>query len=77
MKSLSHNRAHVCVCRYNMISGRYPFDGQTIYALLDNIAKGEYTLPEEADSVLVSLLKGVLEPDPDKRLDLNEISEHM
>jgi serine/threonine protein kinase len=60
-----------------MISGKYPFDGDTIYALFDNIGKAEYEMPDEADDVLASLIRGILEPDADKRLTLDQISNHI
>ena len=84
---------HFTMRRYNMISGKYPFDGETIYALFDNIAKGEYVLPAEAsDPILKSLLAGrclvcvwfpthifigILDKDPEKRSSLDEIAQHM
>ena len=45
-------------CRYNITTGKYPFEGDNIYKLFENIGKGEYTVPEEADSLLTDLIKG-------------------
>lgn len=42
-----------------MISGIYPFDGENLFVLLENISKGEYVLPAEAeDPIFQSLLTG-------------------
>lgn len=63
---------------YNLISGKYPFSGKTIYYLFDSIAKCKFEVPKQAngDELLRSLLLGMLEKDPNKRLSTNDISEH-
>lgn len=61
---------------YNMISGQFPFDGETTYALFESIAKCDYNIPIEADSQLADLLYGILERDPDKRLSIDSILNH-
>lgn len=38
----------------------YPFDGETIIKLYDNIAKAEYTMPEEWSDTLRTLIEGIL-----------------
>ena len=45
-------------CRYNITTGLYPFEGENIYKLFENIGKGKYTIPDTVDSVLSSLIEG-------------------
>jgi len=35
--------------RYNITTGKYPFEGENIYKLFENIGRGEFTVPEEVD----------------------------
>ena len=44
--------------RYNITTGLYPFEGENIYKLFENIGKGKYTIPDTVDSLLSSLLEG-------------------
>ena len=44
-------------CRYNFTTGKYPFEGDNIFRLFENIASGEYTIPNELDSSLAELLR--------------------
>ena len=46
------------VFRYNITTGLYPFEGENIYKLFENIGKGKYTIPESVDSILASLIEG-------------------
>jgi serine/threonine protein kinase len=64
------------VTLFNMISGKFPFDGDSIYNLFENIAKGVYTVPEEADTLLADLISKILEKDPAQRLTLEKIEGH-
>lgn len=41
-----------------MTTGKYPYDGDNIYKLFNNISKGVYTIPDSIDSVLTNLLHG-------------------
>jgi len=41
------------------MTGKYPFEGDNIYKLFENIGKGEYTIPDEVDALLSSLIKGI------------------
>ena len=50
---------HNFISRYNMTTGKYPYEGGNIYRLYENIGKGEYSIPEEVDSLLRSLLTGL------------------
>ena len=37
---------------YNFITGEYPFEGDTIFKLFENIGKGEFTVPQAVSSKL-------------------------
>uniref|UniRef100_A0A8B9HF61 non-specific serine/threonine protein kinase n=1 Tax=Astyanax mexicanus TaxID=7994 RepID=A0A8B9HF61_ASTMX len=47
------------VTLYNITTSLYPFEGDTIYKLFENIGKGDYTIPEECGPLLTDLLKGM------------------
>ena len=64
------------VTLYHMISGRYPFDGENIYALMEAIGKCEYQIPDTADEILGDLLVNIMEKDPKKRFNLEAITNH-
>ena len=42
-----------------MATGKYPFLGANIFRLYETIGKGEYTIPEEVDPLLHTLLEGM------------------
>lgn len=56
-----------------MTTGKYPFEGDTVFLLFENIARGEFTIPDNVDPLLSVLIKGMLEIDPDKRVSIQEI----
>lgn len=64
------------VTLYNMTTGKYPFDGDTIYKLFETIGRGEYSIPEELDLHLQNLIVGMLEKDPNERLTLQQVRHH-
>lgn len=43
---------------YNITTGLYPFEGDNIYKLFENIGKGDYTIPGDCGPPLSDLLKG-------------------
>lgn len=45
--------------RYNITTGKYPYGGDNIYKLFENIGKGEYTIPEDVSPALEQLLRGM------------------
>lgn len=63
-------------CRYNITTGLYPFEGDNIYKLYENIGRGEYTVPKEVEEPLKSLIEGMLQKDPDKRFTLQQVKRH-
>lgn len=62
--------------RYNLTTGIYPFEGDNIYKLYENIGRGEYTIPDDVEATLASLLEGMLQKEPDKRFTMQEIRHH-
>ncbi|TFK06541.1 AF4/FMR2 family member 3 [Platysternon megacephalum] len=64
------------VTLYNITTGLYPFEGDNIYKLFENIGKGDYTIPEDCGPPLSDLLKGMLEYDPAKRFSIQQIRQH-
>lgn len=64
------------VTLYNITSGKYPFEGENIYKLFENIGKGEFTIPEGVDDTLADLLRGMLNANPDNRLAIQQIRRH-
>lgn len=64
------------VTLYNITTGQYPFEGDTIYKLYENIGKGEYTIPEEVEEPLRSLIEGMLQKEAENRFSLQQIKKH-
>ncbi|XP_015758682.1 PREDICTED: serine/threonine-protein kinase STK11-like [Acropora digitifera] len=62
--------------RFNITTGKYPFEGENIYKLFENIGKGEFTVPEGVSDSLASLLKGMLDANPVNRLTIQKIRHH-
>ena len=44
---------------YNITTGLYPFEGDNIYKLFENIGRGEYTMPKTVDNLLADLIRGL------------------
>lgn len=42
--------AHRFFCRYMLVTGKVPFDGENLGALFENIAKGSFKLPDEVSN---------------------------
>ncbi|XP_011698803.1 PREDICTED: serine/threonine-protein kinase STK11 isoform X1 [Wasmannia auropunctata] len=64
------------VTLYNITTGLYPFEGDNIYKLYENIGRGEYTVPKEVEEPLKSLIEGMLQKDADKRFTLQQVKRH-
>ena len=62
--------------RYNIATGKYPFEGDNVYRLFENIGRGEYTIPDGVDQLLSDLLTGMLQYEPSKRFTIQQIKEH-
>lgn len=59
-----------------MTTGQYPFEGDNIYKLYENIGRGEYTIPSEVEEPLKSLIEGMLQKDAEKRFTLQQVKKH-
>nr|XP_010330740.1 serine/threonine-protein kinase STK11 isoform X1 [Saimiri boliviensis boliviensis] len=64
------------VTLYNITTGLYPFEGDNIYKLFENIGKGNYAIPGDCGPPLSDLLKGMLEYEPAKRFSIRQIRQH-
>ena len=64
------------VTLYNFTTGGYPFEGETIFKLFENIGKCEFSVPNYVDKVLESLLRAMLSLDPQDRPDIPTIRQH-
>ncbi|XP_075399839.1 serine/threonine-protein kinase STK11 [Tenrec ecaudatus] len=64
------------VTLYNITTGLYPFEGDNIYKLFENIGKGDYTIPSDCGPPLSDLLRGMLEYEPARRLSIQQIRRH-
>lgn len=58
------------------MTGQYPFEGDNIYRLFENISRGEFTIPSEIEDPLRDLLFGMLKKDPVERFSLQQIRQH-
>ncbi len=65
------------VTLFNILTGKYPFEGENIYRLFENIGKGELVIPDEVDENLGSLLTGMLNNDFEKRFNIQDIRRHL
>ncbi|KRY10875.1 Serine/threonine-protein kinase STK11, partial [Trichinella patagoniensis] len=65
------------VTLYNLVSGQYPFHGENVFILYENICSKQLQVPTDCvDPLLESLLRGMLEKDPDRRLSLRQVRRH-
>lgn len=63
------------VTLYNIVSGEYPFEGEVIMRLFDNIANQPLHMPKsvQLSKPLVNLLTAMLDKDPEKRMNMHDI----
>jgi serine/threonine-protein kinase 11 len=40
------------------VTGLYPFEGETVYKLFENIGLGDFTIPNDINELLQDLLRG-------------------
>lgn len=68
-------------CRYNLSTGKYPFEGDNLYKLLENIGKLNWRespqLLYDVDNNLADLIIGMLQEEPYKRLTLQQIKNEV
>ena len=63
------------VSLFNILTGKYPYEGETIYHLFENIGKKEVFIPEDLDSTVKSFLVGILCRDFESRFSIKEIKQ--
>jgi 5'-AMP-activated protein kinase, catalytic alpha subunit len=61
---------------YAMVCGCLPFEDDDTSLLYRKILRGEFDIPEHLSSDCVNLLKGILNTDPMRRLNIKEIRNH-
>ncbi|CAG2181434.1 unnamed protein product, partial [Oppiella nova] len=64
------------VTLFNLTTGKYPFEGDNIYRLFENISKCELIIPSDMDESLQSLIRGMLEKSPTDRFSIENIKYH-
>ena len=65
------------VTLFNITTGEYPYEGDNIYLLFNNIGKGNLKIPDCVDCNLKSMLKGLLEHDYRNRFTISDIRNHV
>ena len=61
---------------YQMLIGNCPFDAYNMPELLEKIDEGTYKIPTDLSYEVVSFLNGMLQYNPQKRLNASELSKH-
>ena len=61
---------------YEMAIGKNAFDAEKLDELIEKVEKGEYTVPTNLSKELISFINGMLQYDPDKRLNIEQLSNH-
>ena len=61
---------------YVMLCGYLPFDGKSNVDLFDKILKCKVNYPKNIDKNAMNLLKSILVPNPEKRINLEKIKKH-
>jgi serine/threonine-protein kinase 11 len=64
------------VTLFNFVTGDYPFQGDTIFKLFENIANGEYSFPCRVDRLLEDLVSQLLALEPDDRPNVRQALLH-
>ena len=64
------------VTLFNMITGQYPFAGDSIYALYHSIAHDALVVPPAVPPLLADLVAKMLEKEPSERAALDDVAAH-
>lgn len=63
------------VTLFNIITGKYPYEGDNIYHLFENIGKKEMLIPDNLEPVMLNFLTGLLCRDFHARFSIKDIKE--
>ncbi|ONK63957.1 uncharacterized protein A4U43_C07F20650 [Asparagus officinalis] len=66
----------VGVTLYYMVSGQYPFLGETLQDTYDKIVNNPLMLPDDINPQLKNLLEALLHKDPKQRITLHAVAQH-
>jgi hypothetical protein len=58
-----------------LVSGSYPFEGETVFLLFETISQGEFGLPPDTSPDLAALLRGMLRVPEESRFSLKDVKE--
>ena len=61
---------------YEMLIGKAAFDAEDMDELVDKIETGKYTVPTNLSKEVVSFLNGMLQYDPNRRLNIDQLAVH-
>ena len=61
---------------YEMLIGKCVFNAEDLDALVDKVEKGTYTVPTKLSKEVISFLNGMLQYEPNMRLNINQLSNH-
>ncbi|XP_041360181.1 serine/threonine-protein kinase STK11-like [Gigantopelta aegis] len=61
---------------YNITTGLYPFEGDNIYKLFENIGKGVFTIPDFLEDMLQELIRGMLAYKACDRISVQQVKHH-
>lgn len=64
------------VILYVLLSGRFPFEGNSIRQLLAKVVEGQFSMPPEFPSEIKNLISGMLNVDTSQRFTISQIKEH-
>jgi serine/threonine protein kinase len=64
------------VTLYNLVTGTLPFEADTVYSLFQTIGQGVYTIPDDIEPSLVSLIRGLLQVEKCLRFTIEQIKQH-
>ncbi|KAJ5074019.1 serine/threonine-protein kinase brsk2 [Anaeramoeba ignava] len=64
------------VILYGLLTGKLPFDGESIKDVLLKVVDAKYTIPENLSPEKKELIKGMLEKDVNKRFTIEQIKQN-
>ena len=64
------------VCLYVMVCGEYPFKGEELDDFLKNLFNDSFDVPDSVSPEYKDLIYRILEKDPNKRLNVEQIKRH-